>query len=185
MFYCSGRKTMGDTAIKNPGRRTFLRGAAAAAAAGLALKDEKLFAAQAPPLPPDPKTFELYPAEKLAGVWHELEAAPANKTVVNGGTYTIMYTVETNHAAKEFEYHEGRDHILQIVEGTTMYQVGGTPKGAHSTGPGEWLAPESEGATTYNLKAGDLLLIPRGTPHKRTTTGTVKLTLVSPMGVKA
>jgi len=32
---------------------------------------------------------------KLAGVWHELEAAPANKTVVNGGTYTIMYTVET------------------------------------------------------------------------------------------
>ncbi len=176
---------MGDSAINNPGRRTFLRGAAAAAAAGLVVKDEKLFAAQAPPLPPETKGFELFPAEKLADEWKALEAAPANKTLVNGGTYTIIYTVETNHAAKEFEYHEGRDHILHVIEGTTMYQVGGTPKGAHSTGPGEWLAPDSEGATTYNLKAGDLLLIPRGTPHKRTTTGTVKLTLVSPMGVKA
>jgi mannose-6-phosphate isomerase-like protein (cupin superfamily) len=182
MLYWSGRKTMANIAIKNPGRRKFLRGAAAAAAAGLALKDEKLFAAQAPPLPPVTKGFELIPAEKLADEWKALEAAPANKTLVNGGTYTIIYTVETAHAAKEFEYHEGRDHILHVVEGTTMYQVGGKPKGAHSTGPGEWLAPDSEGATTYNLKAGDLLLIPRGTPHKRTTTGTVKLTLVSPMG---
>jgi quercetin dioxygenase-like cupin family protein len=129
--------------------------------------------------------LSFIPQKKLAGVWHELEAAPANKTLVNGGTYTIMYTVETSHAAKEFEWHEGRDHIFQIVEGTTTYEVGGTPKGAHSTGPGEWLAPDSEGATTYNLKAGDLLLIPRGTPHRRTTAGTVKLTLVSPMGVKA
>jgi quercetin dioxygenase-like cupin family protein len=182
MLYWSGRKTMAHTAINNPARRTFLRGAAAAAAASLALRDEKLFAAQAPPLPPVTKGFELIPAEKLAEEWKALEATAATKTLVNGGTYSIIYTVETAHAAKEFEYHEGRDHILHVIEGTTMYQVGGTPKGAHSTGPGEWLAPDSEGATTYNLKAGDMLLIPRGTPHKRTTAGTVKLTLVSPMG---
>jgi mannose-6-phosphate isomerase-like protein (cupin superfamily) len=32
------------------------------------------------------------------------------------------------------------------------------------------------------LKKGDMLIIPRGTPHKRSTAGTVTLTLVSPMG---
>jgi quercetin dioxygenase-like cupin family protein len=72
--------------------------------------------------------------------------------------------------------------VLYILDGETKYEVGGTPKGAHSTGPGEWLAPGSEGAATYMLKKGDMLIIPRGTPHKRSTAGTVTLTLVSPMG---
>ena len=60
-----------------------------------------------------------------------------------------------------------------------MYEVGGKPKGGHSTRPGEWLAPESEGAASYRLKKGDMLFIPRGTPHKRSTAGTVTFTLIS------
>jgi ribosomal protein L16 Arg81 hydroxylase len=66
-----------------------------------------------------------------------------------------------------------------------VYQVGGTPKNGRNIRPGEWLAPESEGATTLTLKKGDMLIIPRNTPHKRSTEGTVTLTLVSPMGMAA
>ncbi len=58
----------------------------------------------------------------------------------------------------------------------------GTPKNAHSPKPGEWLAPESEGATTITLNKGDMLVIPRGTPHKRSTAGIVTFTLISPQG---
>jgi mannose-6-phosphate isomerase-like protein (cupin superfamily) len=72
--------------------------------------------------------------------------------------------------------------VLYILDGTTVCEVGGTPKGAHSTGPGEWIAPESEGAVTYKLNKGDMLVIPRGTPHKRLTEGSVTLILISPMG---
>ena len=72
--------------------------------------------------------------------------------------------------------------MFYILDGTTVYEVGGTPKGGHNTRPGEWLAPESEGAVTYTLKKGDMLVIPRGTPHKRKTAGSVTLLLVSPMG---
>ena len=178
---------MKDANLK-PSRRTFLLTAPVAAAAGLALGDAHLFAAMAQAQgtkTATPAGVQLFTAETLNADIKALLAAPANSTIVDNKNFVVLLTVETAHSAKEFEYHEGRDHVLQIVEGTTKYEVGGTPKGAHSTGPGEWLAPESEGATTYNLKAGDLLLIPRGTPHKRTTTGTVKLTLVSPMGVKA
>ncbi len=32
------------------------------------------------------------------------------------------------------------------------------------------------------LKKGDMLVIPRGTPHRRSTEGSVTLTLISPMG---
>ncbi len=178
---------MESNANKESSRRNFLRTATVAAAAGLTLSDTKLFAAPAEGQgsPATPDSFKLYTAEHLAEEWKGLDEAPTNKTLVNGGTYTIILTVEKDKAAKEFEWHEGRDHILQIVDGTTVYEVGGTPKGAHGTGPGEWLAPESEGATKMTLKKGDMLLIPRGTPHKRSTTGSVTLILVSPMGKKA
>ncbi len=168
-------------------RRNFLLGATAAAAAGLTLGDGKLFAAAAGAqgAVASPQTFKLYSAAKLGEEWQALDKAPANKTIESTGTYSIILTVEKGKVSPEFEWHEGRDHILQIVEGETDYLVGGTPKNGHSTGPGEWLAPESEGATKMTLKKGDMLLIPRGTPHKRDTPGSVTLILISPMGVKA
>jgi mannose-6-phosphate isomerase-like protein (cupin superfamily) len=183
---------MGKSAVKNPisnpGRRNFMLTASAAAAAGLALTDTRMFAAPAAGQAgaAAPAGVQLFSAEKLDAEITAMHAAPANNTIVDNKNFVVILTVETAKSAKEFEYHEGRDHVFYILDGSTVYEVGGTPKGAHSTKPGEWLAPESEGAVTYNLKKGDMLVVPRGTPHKRSTAGTVVLTLVSPMGtVKA
>ena len=169
----------------NPSRRTFMLSASVAAAAGLALTDSRLFAA---PLegqvagPAGVDGVQLFTAETLAGDIKTMQSAPANNTIVDNKNFVVLLTVETAHSAKEFEYHEGRDHVFYILDGATVYEIGGTPKGAHSTKPGEWLAPESEGAVTYKLKKGDMLIIPRNTPHKRITEGSVTLLLVSPMG---
>ena len=177
---------MDKSTIQESSRRNFLRTATVAAAAGLTL-DAKLFAdpagAQGTSAAPD--SFKLYTAEHLAEEWQSLDKAPANKTIVINQNYSIILTVEKAKAAKEFEWHEGRDHVIQIVDGSTDYEIGGTPKGGHSTGPGEWLAPESEGATKMTLKKGDMLLVPRGTPHKRSTTDSVRLTIISSIGAKA
>ena len=178
---------MKKTKVQDSSRRNFLLTATAAAAAGLTLSDTKLFAApvQGQGGAAAPDSFKLYTAAQMAEEWHKLDEAPANNTIVNTGTYSIIMTVEKAKSATEFEWHEGRDHVLQIVEGTTVYEIGGTPKNGRKTGPGEWLAPESEGAAKMTLKKGDMLLIPRGTPHKRSTADSVTLILVSPMGVKA
>jgi mannose-6-phosphate isomerase-like protein (cupin superfamily) len=113
-----------------------------------------------------------------------LQAAPGNKNLFDAKTlpFTVVLTTEEKKSAKEFEWHEERDHILQILEGTTHYEVGGTPKDGRSTKPGEWLAPVSEGATSMTLRKGDMLVIPRGTPHKRSTETSVTLTLISTVG---
>jgi len=47
----------------------------------------------------------------------------------------------------EFEVHEHRDHVLQILDGTTVYEVGGALKNGRNTRPGEWLAPAADGTT--------------------------------------
>lgn len=180
----SAIKNDNENASLNEGRRNFLRTASIAAAAGLALADPRLFAA------PEgqgaaaaaPAGVQLFTAETLAGDIKAMEAAPANSTIVDGKNFVVLLTVEKAKAAKEFEYHEGRDHVFYVLDGTTVYELGGTPKGARSTRPGEWLAPESEGATSMTLKRGDMLVIPRGTPHKRITNDSVTLLLISPMG---
>ena len=123
----------------------------------------------------------MFPAEKLADAMKMLQAKPGNDNLFASKAlpFTIVMTTEEKKSGKEFEYHEGRDHIFQILEGSTVYELGGTPKDARNTKPGEWLAPTSEGATTWTLRKGDMLVIPRGTPHRRSTEGSVTLTLIS------
>jgi quercetin dioxygenase-like cupin family protein len=131
-----------------------------------------------------PEPFSLLKAQAIAVDAEALAAKPGNKTLFEAKSLpvNVVLTTETDKAGKEFEWHEGRDHIFQILSGETVYQLGGTPEGGHSTKPGEWLAPTSAGASTMTLKKGDMLVIPRGTPHKRTTKGTVTFTLISTVG---
>jgi mannose-6-phosphate isomerase-like protein (cupin superfamily) len=168
-------------------RRSFLRTAPAAAAASLALADAAFFApvASAQDAHPTPAAspYKLFTADAIQGDIAALQANPGNNNLVTNENFTVILTVETAKSAKEFEWHEGRDHVLQIISGTTVLEVGGTPRGQHSSKAGEWNAPESPGSVAYTLKAGDMLIIPRNTPHKRSTAGTVALLLISPMGM--
>ena len=91
-------------------------------------------------------------------------------------------TAQEKKGVGEFEYHEGRDHVFLILEGATKFEVGGTPKNPRNTKPGEWLAPDSEGATSLEVKKGDMLVIPRGTPHRQSTEKSVTWMLISPSG---
>jgi mannose-6-phosphate isomerase-like protein (cupin superfamily) len=177
--------------VKDQSRRNFFL-TAPLAAVSLSLADKSLFASTissaeaastasqtAEAASPDP--FTLFSASSLEAIAKGLQAAPGNHQLAGSKTtpFTIVITAETSKSAKEFEYHEHRDHIFQILEGTTQYELGGTPQSPHSNGPGEWLAPASDGSRSITLHKGDMLVIPRGTPHKRTTTGSVTLSLIS------
>jgi quercetin dioxygenase-like cupin family protein len=174
---------MNKVVPENSGRREFLRAAPLAAAAGITLANSSFLAPMASgqgAANARPAGFQLFRAQEILDDAKALVASPGNNNLVQGKNFTVVLTVETAKSAKEFEWHEGRDHVLSVLDGETVYQVGGTPKGAHSIGPGEWHAQEAEGATTLTLQKGDMLVIPRGTLHKRSTAGTVTFTLISP-----
>ncbi len=177
--------------VKDQTRRNFLRSAPLAAAVSLPLTEKFLFASSAAAGDAQngtPEPIQVFTAGKLADAMKALQAKPGNDNLFASKAlpFTIVMTTEEKKSGKEFEYHEGRDHIFQILEGTTVYELGGTPKDARNTKPGEWLAPASEGATTLTLHKGDMLVIPRGTPHKRSTEASVTFTLISIEGsVKA
>ena len=178
---------MSESSIQNPGRRNFLRAAPVAAMAGFALADASLLAlpaAGAVPMVAAAKFQLITAAEMEKDIKKTKEENPGNVTLVEekGVCFSIVLTTEKDKIAPEFEAHAHRDHIFQILEGSTVYEVGGTPKGGHMIAPGEWRGPESVGATKLTLHKGDRLIIPRGTPHKRSTSGMVTFTLISPEG---
>ncbi len=146
---------------------------------GLTLADLPASAIEA-----EPEPFRLWTAETLAEDTKVLHTTPGNNNLFEAKSlpFAVVMTTEEKKAAKEFEWHEGRDHILQVIDGATSYQLGGTPRNSRNTRPGEWLAPESTGSKTITLKKGDMLVIPRGTPHKRTTAESVTFYLISPSG---
>ncbi len=168
--------------LKAQSRRNFLRAAPLAAAVALPFGNRTLFAAALAEAPA--AAFTVLTAETLREDAKALDAKPGNKELVSpqGVAFQMVMTTEKSHSASEFEWHGGRDHILQVVEGETEYELGGTPKNGRSVKPGEWLAPESVGSRKVTLKQGDMLVIPRGTPHKRSTTGSVTFTLISTTG---
>lgn len=172
---------------KDQTRRNFLRTAPLAAAVSLPLT-EQLFAsgrASGGAQTTTPEPYQVFTSGKLTDAMKALQSKPGNDNLFASKAlpFTVVMTTEEKKSAKEFEYHEGRDHIFQILDGTTVYELGGTPKDARNTKPGEWLAPASEGATSLTLHKGDMLVIPRGTPHKRNTETTVTFTLISIEGL--
>lgn len=166
-------------------RRNFLLTAPIAAAAASPFADTMMRASTAVPSAPfagqagDAGGVQVFPAAEMASALSGVQANHGTKNLVTSPATLMVINEETKKAAKEFEWHATRDHVFQVLDGETKYELGGTPKGAHQTKPGEWLAPESEGAKTVILKKGDYLFVPRMTPHKRTTDGSVSLLLIS------
>ena len=186
-----------DGVMQKPGRREFLRSAPVAAAAGLMLaeasllKAEALAAAQgstqasAPVSGQAATTYKYFPAQIIESDFAALEAEPGSKVLVNtdviGAVVELMVEKRTGQA--EFEWHETRDHLIQVLEGAVVYEVGGTPKNSRNISQGQWRATRVEGSTTVTVGKGDILVLPRNTVHRRSTPESAKFIMVSPAGV--
>lgn len=69
------------------------------------------------------------------------------------------------------EVHDGSDDIYYVLDGRATLVLGGSLVEAKEVSPGEWRSKSAVGGTSYVIKKGDLVFVPRGTPHQRTVTG--------------
>jgi quercetin dioxygenase-like cupin family protein len=176
--------------VTNTSRRTFLRTAPVAAAAGFSLSEVPIALSQTPEhgveVNAGATAFQYFSSKTLDADMKALQAKPGNNNLFDAKTLpvNVVMTTEAHKSAAEFEWHEGRDHIVQILDGSTLYEVGGKPTAGHvNKGPGEWLSPTADGAKSILMGKGDMLVIPRGTLHKRSTEDSVTFILISTPGV--
>ena len=78
---------------------------------------------------------------------------------------------ESNRAAASAEIHDASDDVYYVLEGTATLTLGGRLEAPKEIEPGEWRGPRIEGGQNFDVKKGDLVIVPRGTPHMRSTTG--------------
>jgi mannose-6-phosphate isomerase-like protein (cupin superfamily) len=113
--------------------------------------------------------------QQVEDVMRSLARQEGNKTedvVASSGT---QMRVAVFHDAKRendlVEVHDGSDDIYYVLDGTATLLLGGSLVEPNEISPGEWRAKTSTGGQKYEIRKGDLIVVPRGTPHQRTVTG--------------
>jgi mannose-6-phosphate isomerase-like protein (cupin superfamily) len=69
------------------------------------------------------------------------------------------------------ELHDRSDDVYYVLKGQATLELGGVQVDAKEVSPGEWKSKTVTGAKSFVIKPGDLVMVPRGTPHRRTVTG--------------
>ena len=88
-----------------------------------------------------------------------------------GAQLRVAVQHERNKPAAEAEVHDASDDVYYVLEGAATLTLGGRLEAPVEREPGEWRAPRISGGKTFEIRKGDLVVVPRGTPHMRSTAG--------------
>ena len=98
---------------------------------------------------------------------------PGNKTeeLIDSAGMQLRVAVqhETNKTGAAAELHDASDDVYYVLEGGATLVLGGRLDSPKEAEPGEWRSPRIIDGKTYEIKKGDLVVVPRGTPHQRST----------------
>lgn len=78
---------------------------------------------------------------------------------------------DTRRSGDLVELHDKSDDVYYVLKGEATLELGGTLVDPKEASPGEWKAKTVTGAQSVVIKEGDIVMVPRGTPHRRSVTG--------------
>lgn len=96
-----------------------------------------------------------------------VKAAFDKGSVLVGEENGANYMVHASHREKAgmSEVHELDTDIIYVLDGTATIVTGGKPVDSKQTAPNELRGTSVDGGETRGLKKGDVLIVPKGTPH--------------------
>lgn len=82
----------------------------------------------------------------------------------SGGTNYMIHASRRQTAGMS-EIHEHDTDIVYVLEGSADFVTGGTSVDSKMTAPGEYRGNGIDGGDVRTLKKGDVIVVPKGTPH--------------------
>lgn len=145
--------------------------ASALAASASAQTAEKQTAGGTPSSPIRP--FVVLTAQSLDDAVRKLHPENKVEELIGGEGMELRVAVqhEADKAAASAEIHDASDDVYYVLEGTATLTLGGKLEAPKEVEPGEWRGPRIDGGRNVDVKKGDLIVVPRGTPHMRSTVG--------------
>ena len=149
----------------------FVFTAAAAAAGASAQTTDKESLDRLPSSPIRP--FVVLSGQAVDDVVKKLHPENKVEELIGGEGMELRVAVqhEADKAAAAAEIHDASDDVYYVLEGTATLTLGGKLESPKEVEPGEWRGPRIEGGQSVEVKKGDLIVVPRGTPHMRSTVG--------------
>jgi glc operon protein GlcG len=83
--------------------------------------------------------------------------------LINNGSYQVH--ASRREQAGEVEVHVKDTDIIYMLEGTTTFVTGGTMVGGRTVAPDEIRGSSAQGGESRTLTKGDVIVVPKGTPH--------------------
>jgi mannose-6-phosphate isomerase-like protein (cupin superfamily) len=127
---------------------------------------------RAPSSPARP--FVVLNARSLADVERRLHPAKNKGEELIGGEgmeLRVAVQHENDLAPASAEIHDASDDVYYVLDGSATLTLGGRLEAPKEIEPGEWRGPRIAGGQDFTVKKGDLIIVPRGTPHMRSTVG--------------
>jgi len=98
---------------------------------------------------------------------------PENKTSElidsTGMQLRVAVQHEKNRSGAAAELHDASDDVYYVLDGSATLVLGGKLDAPKEADPGEWRSPRIIDGKTIEIKKGDVIIVPRGTPHQRST----------------
>jgi len=118
------------------------------------------------------KPFAVKTKQQISDIQKTLEAKPGNTNEDVASAAGTQMRVAVFHDEKRVddnvEVHDGSDDIYFVLKGTATLTLGGSLDSPKEVSPGEWRSKTATGGQRVVINKGDLIVVPRGTPHQRT-----------------
>lgn len=119
------------------------------------------------------RPFVVMPGQSLAEFERRVRGGEKVEDLHGGAGTQLRVAVvhERDKPAAVAEIHDASDDVYYVLEGAATLTLGGRLESPRETEPGEWRGPSISGGRTVEIRKGDLVVVPRGTPHSRSTAG--------------
>jgi len=109
-------------------------------------------------------------AQSVSDLERKLQSENKAEDLIGGEGMQTRVAVQhdLNRPTAAAELHDASDDVYYVLDGTATLTLGGRLDSPKETEPGEWRSPKINGGQTFQITKGDLIVVPRGTPHQRT-----------------
>jgi mannose-6-phosphate isomerase-like protein (cupin superfamily) len=118
------------------------------------------------------RAFVVLPAQSLGDLERKLRSENKAEDLIGGEGMQLRVAVqhEKDYAPPLGELHDASDDVYYVLEGAATLTLGGKLVTPREVEPGEWRG-KINGGQNVEIKKGDLIVVPSGTPHERSTVG--------------
>lgn len=118
------------------------------------------------------RPFIVKTKQSVADLEKSLQGENKAEDLIGGEGMQLRVAVQHDERkdSADAEVHDAADDVFYVLEGSAQLTLGGKLENPREATPGEWKSKTIVGGQTFIIKKGDLIVVPRGTPHQRINT---------------